>query len=85
MDAIKSFDLVKSPFIKCGITKAEIRIWRNLFLKPEQAFSSLFSITNPIRNQTSADRLAQVASAEHRLKIVNQVRFGITVIWPASR
>ncbi|MGI6549830.1 MAG: ATP-dependent sacrificial sulfur transferase LarE [Syntrophomonadales bacterium] len=78
MDAIKSFDLVKSPFIKCGITKAEIRdMAKSLSLKtwnkPSQA---CLASRIPYGTRLSADRLAQVASAEHCLKKmgINQVR-----------
>ncbi len=78
MAALNSFDLVKSPFIECGITKAEIRdMAKSLALvtwnKPSSAcLASRF----PYGTRLSVDKLAQVASAEHRLKImgINQVR-----------
>lgn len=70
MEAVRKFDLVRSPFIECGVTKMEIRtLARSLSLdnwnKPSQAcLASRF----PYGTRLEADSLAKVAAAEHLIK-----------------
>lgn len=77
-EAIRRFDLVRSPFIRCGVTKTEIRdIARSLSLnnwnKPSQA---CLASRIPYETRLTTDNLAKVALAEHSIRGmgINQVR-----------
>lgn len=78
MKAIRGIDSVRSPYIKCGVTKMEIRtLARALLLenwnKPSQA---CLASRIPYGTRLTADNLAKVAAAEQRLKQmgIDQVR-----------
>lgn len=78
MEAIRNFDLVRSPFIECGVTKTEIRsLARSLSLdnwnKPSQA---CLASRIPYGTRLTADNLEKIAAAEHRIRQmgIKQVR-----------
>lgn len=78
MDAIRSFDRIRSPFIECGVTKTQIRdLARYLSLdtwnKPSQA---CLASRIPYGTRLTPDILAKVAAAEKSLREmgINQLR-----------